>query len=296
MDTSLLSQRITFIGCDTPLEDADFVLYGAPFDNTASFKPGTRFAPHVVRADSQAIELYSPYQDKSLADVKACDAGDLEVPLGNPAAMLDRVEAETEAILNMGKVPVMLGGEHLLTVGSLRSMVRHYPRLHIFHFDAHTDLRDTFFGQKLSHANVIRRAYEMVGDGRIHSFGIRSGERDEFAFGRAHLDFHSFTLDGVGESVRRVLQEDPQTPIYLTLDLDVLDPSVLPGTGTPEPGGVSFMELLNALFLMAPLRVVGFDVVELSPPYDPSGISNAVCWKLLRELLIQYGTHPAAEK
>lgn len=280
-------QALHFLGCEAGYEEADLVIYGAPFDSTTSFRPGTRFAPNVVRCDSDGYETYSPYQDRDLEDLKICDAGDVAPPIGNPREMLDTIEAQTAEILRDGKMPVMVGGEHLLTQGAVKSMLEKYPDLHIFHFDAHTDLRVNFLGQELSHANVIRKCYDMIGeDGRIHAFGIRSGLKEEFEFGRAHMDYHCFKLDGVAESVRRLLAEKPEVPVYVTIDLDVLDPSVFPGTGTPEPGGVSFMELLNALLELRPLNIVGFDVMELSPPCDTSGISNAACWKIIREMLL----------
>ena len=275
-----------FIACEASFDEADLVIYGAPFDGTTSFRPGTRFAASVLRPESQAIETYSPYQKRDIEDLKICDAGDVIPPIGNPTEMLDLLEKQTDDILEAGKMPIMVGGEHLLTQGVIRSFARRFPDLHIFHFDAHTDLREIFFGQELSHANVIRKCWHMLGDGRIHSFGIRSGQSDEFQFGEEHLDFHTFDLNGLEESVQSVLDLDPKTPVYVTIDLDVLDPSVMPGTGTPEPGGISFKELLDGLIKLSPLNIVGFDVVELSPPYDSSGISNAAAWKVIREMFL----------
>lgn len=275
-----------FIACTHSFDEAELVIYGAPFDGTTSFRPGTRFAAGVLRLDSQAIETYSPYQKRDITELKICDAGDVIPPIGNPAEMLDLLTVQTDDIVKAGKMPVMVGGEHTLTQGVVKSLIKHYPDMHIFHFDAHTDLREEFFGQELSHANVIRKCWHMLGDGRIHSFGIRSGGGDEFDFGDEHLDFHRFEVDAVPESVRSVLAARPETPVYVTIDVDVLDPSVMPGTGTPEPGGVSFKELLNALLALRPLNIIGFDVVELSPPYDASGISNAAAWKIIREMFL----------
>lgn len=277
---------MTFIGCDASFEEAQYVIYGAPFDGTTSFKPGTRFAAGAVRQDSWTIETWSPYQNRELTELKICDAGDVEPPLGNPAEMLDLLEAQTNEILDAGKIPVMLGGEHLLTQGVIRAFAPRCPNLHVIHFDAHTDLRETFFGQELSHANVIRKVWHMLGDGKIHSFGIRSGTAEEFEFGHQHLDFHCFDVNAVPQSVEKILAEGADTPVYVTLDLDVLDPAYMPGTGTMEPGGVTYKELLKALLALRPLNIVGFDVVELCPPNDPSGISNAACWKSLRELFL----------
>lgn len=280
--------RPHFLGCDASYEEADTVIFGAPFDSTASFRPGTRFAPNALRADSLiGFETYSPYLDRDMSELKVCDLGDVFAPLGNPQEMLDILERRTARILADGKRPVMIGGEHLLTQGTVKAVLQKAPDLHIFHFDAHTDLRERFLGQELSHANVIRKCQDMIGeDGRIHSFGIRSGGGDEFVYGRKHLDFHCFDVDACPASVAALMKKQPDVPVYVTIDVDVLDPSVMPGTGTPEAGGVSFKELMEALFSLAPLNIIAFDIMELSPPCDTSGISNAATWKILREMLL----------
>lgn len=275
--------RNDFLGCDAPYEQADIVLFGVPFDGTTSYRPGTRFGPPAIRSESFGLETYSPYCDRDLSEIAVCDIGDLEPPFGNTVKTLELIEAQTAEILRDGKTPVMLGGEHLVTLGALRAVLKAYPGLHILHLDAHTDLRNNYLGEPLSHASVIRRAWELTGDGRIHQFGIRSGEREEFAFGDAHTDLHRFTLDGWADTLAAL----GDAPVYLTLDLDVLDPSIFPGTGTPEAGGATFTELLNALLQLHRVNVVGCDLVELSPHYDPSGASTAVACKLTREILLQ---------
>jgi len=274
---------LTFIGCDTAFELADTVLFGVPFDGTASFRPGSRFAPAAMREDSYGLETYSPYCDRDLTDCQICDVGDLELPFGNPEAVLDMIEQHTADILFEGKRPVMLGGEHLITLGVLRAVLKKYPEVHILHLDAHTDLRQEYLGERLSHASVIRRAWDLTGDGRIHQFGIRSGEKSEFAFAAQHTDLHRFTLESWWDTLKALHGK----PVYLTLDLDVLDPAVLPGTGTPEPGGVSFTELLSAVLQLHKVQLVGCDIVELAPHYDQSGASTAVACKLTREILLQ---------
>ncbi len=275
----------TFIGCEADFDDAKAVIFGAPFDGTTSFRPGTRFGPSAIRSESFGIETYSPYQHKDLEDKAIFDAGDLELPFGNTEAVLDMIEEMTQDILDAEKMPVMLGGEHLVTLGSVRAVAKKYPNLHIIHFDAHTDLRDEYLGEKLSHASVIRRCHEIVGDGRIHQFGIRSGERAEFEFAHAHTDFHPFNARDVLDVV---LSMEKDVPVYVTLDLDVLDPSLFCGTGTPEAGGIFFQELEEALLALEALNVVGFDMNELSPHYDHSGTSTAVACKVLREMLLAY--------
>ena len=275
----------TFIAAEAAFDDARAVLFGAPFDGTTSFRPGTRFGPQAIRAESDGIETYSPYQNKDLEDIAVFDSGDLLLPFGNTEAVLAMIEARTQEILDAGKMPVKLGGEHLVTLGAVRAMVKKYPDLHIIHFDAHADLRDDYLGERLSHATVLRRSWDLLGDGRIHQFGIRSGERSEFEFALEHTDFHPFNVKDVLDVV---LALGDKVPVYVTLDLDVLDPSLFCGTGTPEAGGIFFQDLEEALLALEALNVVGFDMNELSPHYDASGVSTAVACKVLREMLLAY--------
>lgn len=272
-----------FLGCEAEYRDADIVLFGVPFDGTTSFRPGTRFGPAAIRNESYGLETYSPYCDRDLADCRIFDGGDLDLPFGNPRRVLELTEDYAGRVLADGKLPFMLGGEHLVTLGAVRAVLKRHPDLHIIHFDAHTDLREDYFGESLSHATVMRRVYDLAGDGRLHQFGIRSGEGEEFSFAQAHTDLHKFDLSGF----EALLGQLEGKPVYFSLDLDVLDPSVFPGTGTPEPGGVSFKELLDAVLQLHRLHIVGCDINELSPHYDPSGASTAVACKLVRELLLQ---------
>lgn len=272
----------TFFGVDCAYADAALVLFGAPFDSTTSFRPGARFASGAMRAESFGLESYSPYLDRDLYDCAIFDSGDLELPFGGPDAALADIEQRTAHILADGKLPVMIGGEHLVTLGALRAARKRYEDLHVIHFDAHTDLRDDYLGARLSHATVIRRCWDLVGDGRIHQFGIRSGEREEFCWARSHTCLRKFDFAGLGEAVAALSGKF----VYLTIDLDVLDPSVFPGTGTPEAGGVSFEQLRAAVETVSRLRIVGCDLVELAPLYDQSGASTAVALKVLRELLL----------
>jgi len=272
----------TFIGCDHEYEDSDIVIFGAPFDGTTSYRPGTRFASSAIRNESYGIETYSPYQDKDLLDCKIFDAGDLEFGFGNTERVLESIEQLTSELIQDGKKPVMIGGEHLVTLGSVRAAVRQYPDLHIIHFDAHADLREDYLGEKLSHACVMKRCWELVGDDKIFQFGIRSGDREEFTWAKHHVHMQKFNFDHLLETVNTLKGK----PVYLTIDLDVLDPSVFPGTGTPEAGGVNFNELMDALKLVFQLNIVALDMNELSPIYDQSGASTALACKLLRELLL----------
>lgn len=274
----------TFIGCDSEYDESKIVIFGAPFDSTTSYRPGTRFASSAMRNESFGIETYSPYQDKDLTDIKVFDGGDLELCFGSPESALNDIESFSEKILNSGKLPCMIGGEHLVTLGAVRAAVKKYPDLHIIHFDAHADLRDDYLGQKLSHACVMRRCHELVGNGRIFQFGIRSGDREEFIWGKNHVATNKFDFSGL----EKITEQIQNKPVYFTLDLDVLDPSCFPGTGTPEAGGVSFTELMSAIKCVSALNIVGFDINELSPMLDQSGASTALACKLIREILLYF--------
>ena len=279
----MLNRNIeTFLGCDKEYDVSRIVVFGAPFDSTTSYRPGTRFASRTMRAESYGIETYSPYLDLDLEDTAVFDGGDLELCFGAPEKALAAIEEFTAEVLNDGKLPLMIGGEHLVTLGAVRAVAEKYQDLHVLHFDAHADLREDYLGAKLSHATVLHRVWDLVGDGRIFQFGIRSGERAEFQWGKDHVATHKFDFSGLDEVVKQLRDK----PVYFTLDLDVLDTSVFPGTGTPEAGGVSFLELLGACRKLDKLNIVGCDINELSPPYDQSGASTAVALKIMREILL----------
>ncbi len=274
----------TFIGCNAEYEEAAIVLFGAPFDSTTSFRPGARFGPAAIRHESFGLETYSLYQNKDLEDCTIFDSGDLELCIGDSSLALRAIEERALQILKEGKFPFLLGGEHLVSLSAIKAVLSTYPDAHIIQFDAHADLRDDYLGARLSHACVMRRAYELVGDGRIHQFCIRSGERAEFDFASEHTDLHPFDFKGLKELTESLRASD--TPVYFTIDLDCLDPSAFPGTGTPEAGGITFNELLEAILLVCSTRVVGADLNELAPMLDTSGISTAMACKVLRELLL----------
>lgn len=273
----------TFLGCDSEYREANVVLFGAPFDSTTSFRPGTRFASRTMRAESYGLETYSPGLDLDLEDFEVFDGGDLELPMGSTEFALQGIADFVRPVIADGKRPFMIGGEHLVSLPVIRALHEKYPDLCIIHLDAHTDLRDEYLGVQLSHASVMRRAWDILGDGRIFQFGIRSGERAEFHWAKAHTYLTKFDFTGLASKLADLMGK----PVYVTLDLDVLDPSVFPGTGTPEAGGVTFLELLHALRQIFRLdRIVGCDMVELAPHYDQSGASTAVALKLLREMLL----------
>ena len=280
------AQTNQFIGCDRTFADAKVVLFGAPYDSTTSFRPGTRFGPNAMRMESFGIETYSMLLDRDLLDdTSVFDSGDIELPFGNQERSLAMIEERADEIVAAGKIPFLLGGEHLVTLGAVRAVVKKYPDLRIVHFDAHADLREDYLGNPLSHACVLRRCHDLLGDGRIFQFGIRSGTRDERRFMRdGHVTtelFSDTTLADVVESI------GPDVPVYLTVDMDVLDPSEFPGTGTQEAGGFRYPQLVaDVRKIFAKLNVVGLDNVELNPGLDSSGRSTALACKFLREELL----------
>lgn len=277
------AQNSCFIGFEDDFEQSQAVLFGVPFDGTTSFKPGARFAPSAMREDSWAIESYSPYLDKDLEDLKLFDYGNLELPFGDKKTALRMIQEKVQEIIEAGKVPIMIGGEHLVSLAPVKALSKKYKDLNIIHFDAHTDLREDYLGESLSHATVLRRIYDQVGEGKINQFCIRSGLKEEFLWAKKHTHLEKFTYNTLESCVRRLKNK----PVYITIDLDVLDPSVFPGTGTPEPGGIDFHDMINIIKTLSKLdNVVGMDVVELSPKYDASGVSTAVACKTLRELVL----------
>ncbi|MBY0754047.1 agmatinase [Clostridium sardiniense] len=272
----------TFIGCESEYDKSSVVVFGAPFDSTTSFRPGTRFASQTMRLESWGLESYSPYQDDDLYDMNIFDGGDLELPFGNTEGSLKCIEDFATKVVEDFKIPAMIGGEHLVTLGAFRGVFKKYPDVHVIHFDAHADLRDSYLEQKLSHATVLHRVWDLVGDDKIFQFGIRSGDREEFLWGKDHVFTNKFNCDNLEYAIEKVKEH----PVYVTIDLDVLDPSVFPGTGTPEPGGIEFNTLLNSILKLKGLNIVGFDINELSPQYDQTGVSTAVACKVLREMLL----------
>lgn len=279
----MLKSNPPFMGCEADFDEARIVLFGAPFDSTTSFRPGTRFASAAMRSESYGLELYSPYQDLHMDGIRVFDAGDLELCFGDTAKALAQIEGFTQEILSAGKTPFMIGGEHLVSLGAVRAVFAKYPDLCVVHFDAHTDLREEYLGTRLSHATVLRRIWDMVGDDRIWQYGIRSGEKAEFEWARSHTHLHRFDVNNISAA----LAGAGDRPVYLTIDLDVLDPAYFPGTGTPEACGVTPQALREALLQVGGLNVVGCDIVELSPHYDMSGASTATALHIWRELLLR---------
>jgi agmatinase len=271
-----------FNSCKSNYSSSSIVVFGAPYDGTTSYRPGTRLAPNRVRLESVGIETYSPYQDKEMTDCKIHDAGDTEIALGSVDKTLNSIYNSAKAYYKDNKKTLMIGGEHLVSYPTIKACYERFPELRVIHFDAHTDLRDTFLGEAMSHATVIKKVADKLGDNRIFHFGIRSGTKAEFEYAKQH---QYIEIAGVS-TITEILDKLEGHPIYITLDVDVLDPSIMSGTGTPEAGGISYKELLKALLQLQGQNIVGSDIVELSPDYDNSGVSTATACTLIRELLL----------
>ncbi len=285
---SLVSQQNTFMGATAPLAQAQWVIVGIPYDGTCSYRPGTRFAPNAIREASWGLETYSPVMDLDLENLSYADQGDLELPFGNRDDVLSRIREATRDVLSRGQGWIGLGGEHLVTLPVVEAYLEKYPDLAVVHFDAHADLRDDYMGEKLSHATVIRRIADLIGPERLVQIGIRSGPKSEFDWMRQNK-----TLVTTPAQLTERLAAWGSRPVFLTVDLDVLDPSVFPGTGTPEPGGMTFSELQQWLTYLKGVNLVGLDALELSPHYDASGVSNVVAAKVIRECMLLTLTVPA---
>ncbi|AOT68128.1 agmatinase [Geosporobacter ferrireducens] len=279
-----LFNRYCFIGCEKSFEESEIIIFGAPFDGTCSFRPGSRFAPNKIRIDSYGLETYSPYLDRDLEDRKIHDAGDIDLIFGNKYAVMDTIKEYAQHVVKHQKKPLMIGGEHLVSLPVISAVFEEHPDLVVLHFDAHTDLRGDYMGEELSHATVIKQVWDFLGDGRIYQFGIRSGLKEEFYW--AEKEGHTFMNKYGYDKLDEVVQKIKDKPVYVTIDLDILDPSIFPGTGTPEPGGISFTDMLDILQKLDSLNIVGADVVELAPDYDPTGVSTAVASKIIRELML----------
>jgi agmatinase len=273
----------SFLESRDDYRNARIILLGAPLDITSSFRMGSREAPQAVRAASQGLEEYSPRLDRNLGECAVYDAGDLLLPPGNLQACLNRIGQACRFIADDGKIPFMLGGEHLVTLPAVQTMAEFFPGLAVLQFDAHADLRDDYLGESLSHATVLRRICEVVGDNNVYQFGIRSGTRDEFQYGHSHTHFYPFEA---ARTLRSCLPDLKERPVYVTLDIDILDPAYAPGTGTPEPGGIQPAEIFEVLTVLQELQVVGLDIVELAPAYDASGITAMLVAKMTREGLL----------
>jgi agmatinase len=277
MDPQFTSR--TFLAAESSYAESLAVIIGCPLDITSSFRPGTRFAPQAIRDVSWGLETYSPRLDRDLEDLQICDVGDMSLPQGNLEGALETIQRYLATVIGDKKFPILLGGEHLISVPVVRELTRHHRNLAVIQLDAHADFRQEYLGDPLSHATVMRRIADILGGENIFQLGIRSGTRGEM-----HAARELGSLAEMEETLRRVAGR----PVYLTVDLDLLDPAIAPGVGAPEPGGLTFNECIDLISRLSPLNVKGFDLVELSPPYDPTQQSAVAAAKLVRELILQF--------
>lgn len=275
-----------FIGSHPVFEESEAVLYGMPMDWTVSYRPGSRFGPTRIREVSIGLEEYSPYLDRELEEVKYFDAGDIPLPFGNPQRSLNMIEEYIDQLLAADKFPLGMGGEHLVSWPVMKAMSKKYPDLAIIHMDAHTDLREEYEGEPLSHSTPIRKVAELIGPENVYSFGIRSGMKEEFQWAKEN-GMHISKFE-VLEPLKEILPTLADRPVYVTIDIDVLDPAHAPGTGTVDAGGITSKELLASIHAIAKsdLRIVGGDLVEVAPIYDPSEQTANTASKLIREMIL----------
>jgi agmatinase len=273
-----------YISANASFEKSRGVILGCPYDGSASFRPGARFGPSAIRKASWGIETFSPYFQRDLTQCSIHDMGDLELPLGEKKISLSLIRKAISQILSKKKFPILLGGDHLITLPIVEELFRRYPNLHIIQIDAHTDLREDYLGESLSHSTVMRRVVDYLGEGRLFQIGVRSGTEDEFKLARKWKSI----VPNDPRALRAMVKHLKNQPVYVTLDLDVIDSGLLPGVGTPEPGGLTFQGLLSLLKELQSLHVVGFDVVELAPDYDPTGISSVTTSVILREMILTF--------
>ena len=259
-------------------DESSWVMVGIPYDGTCSFRPGARFGPELARLASFGLESYSPYQDKDLEDISFYDAGELDLPFGNRDESLAVIGLAARETLAAGKKWLGIGGEHLVTYPVIQEYSQRYNDLAILHFDAHADLRQDYLGEELSHATVIRRSVDIVGADNLAQIGIRSGTKEEFNWMKENKTL-IFSKGDISDTFK-------SRSIFITIDLDVLDPSLISGTGTPEAGGLTFNQLIDWLLVFKDCNIVGADIVELSPHYDPTGVSTHTAAKVIREVLL----------
>ncbi len=266
------------------LESPRLVLLGVPLDRTQYYRPGTGLAPGRIRLVSDSLETYSPDLHRDLSEVAFTDAGDVEVGGLRPEAAVEQITREATLFIQAGAIPILVGGEHTLTLGGVRAAHGQYPDLVVLQLDAHLDLATNDRGMTLTHGTVFRRIADEIGPDRLVQLGIRSGTREEFlAAGRSRYWSAEVRLP---TPLRRELAN---VPIYLSIDIDVLDPAVAPGTGSPEPPGIGFRELVDFIYSLRNFRIVAADLVEVSPPHDKSDLTAIVAAKVLRELILLLG-------
>ena len=275
-----------FMGAKRNPENCQIGVFGIPYDGTTSFRPGTRFGPASIREISNSLETFCPELFLDLEDVQYADLGNLEIPFGSPEPVIDLAKQATNRILKLGLKPLILGGEHSITSGCVEATARNHPELVVIQLDAHADMRDNWLGSNNNHACSMARCLDVLPSKKLFQVGIRSGSKEEFQSlhktGRIISHLHGQKADHLDE----VLDPLKGKPIYLSIDLDWFDPSVMPGTGTPEPGGYFWQDFSAIMNVLRKHHLVGADVVELAPQLDPSKISSILAAKVVRSMLL----------
>jgi agmatinase len=276
-----------FIACDRSPADGRILLFGIPFEGRVNLRKGADGGPRELRLASDSIETYSPALDRDLEDLALADLGDCELPGGAPPReQLEAARAQIAAWWRPGVMPFMLGGDHTATLPVIEVLAHAFADLRILQLDAHPDLREEFLGERYNYASAMARVMDVVPPERVYQVGMRTGTREEFAPPRPH--FFPAIAGPPLDVVRRLLPELVRHPLYVTIDVDVLDPSEAPGTGSPEPCGISTRELVSIVHLLAACPVIGGDLVEVAPAWDSSGRTGITASWVIREALLAW--------
>ena len=279
-------ENAVFIGAKRNPDDCSIGIFGVNYDGTCSFKPGARFGPDAIRQVSSCLETYCPKLGKDLEDFKYVDFGSILIDKNDSKSVIESVNSATNYLIRKNLSPIMLGGEHSITRGAIEALVKKYPDLILIQLDAHADLRESYIGNEDSHACTMQRCLEVLPEKKILQVGIRSGTKEEFQFMLKNNQLVNFFPGGNAQELKKALQKYSNYPIYLTIDLDWFDPSLLAGTGTPEPGGFFWNDFEEIIKTLKDFRIVASDIVELSPEIDTSGVSSVVAAKVLRTLIM----------
>jgi len=280
------SEGAIFMASKRNQDNCSVGLYGVPYDGTTSFRPGARFGPAAIKNVSSGIESYCPQLNLDLESINFTDFGNLEVPYGAPEPVIEKVKYVTDYMYSLGIKPLLLGGEHSVTSGAIEGTIKHFPDLILLQLDAHADLREEWLGSKYNHACTMRRCLEILPSQTIYQLGIRSGTKEEIQEMKNEKSLINHSFGNPSIELQKVLKPHLGKPIYLTLDLDWFDPSIVPGTGTPEPGGYSWQDFSFVIDVLKEHNIIGADIVELAPQLDHSGISSILAAKATRSLIM----------
>jgi agmatinase len=301
--------RPRFVGPDTfarlprleDVERARVAVLGVPFDAGVSYRPGARFGPQAIRAGSKLLRAYHQAMDVSpWSDDQVADAGDLAPNPFDIAEAIQQIEAGAREALERAEVLLALGGDHTIALPLLRVAHERHGPIALVHLDAHLDTWDTYFGAAYTHGTPFRRAFEegLLAAGRGAHVGIRGpifGASDlveDAGFGFEIVSTVDVARAGVDAAIERIRARVGDSPVYVSIDIDVLDPAHAPGTGTPEPGGLTTREAMLLLRGLAGLPLVGADVVEVAPPYDHAELTSLAAANLADELLALFALAP----